>query len=91
MDGKSIAVEVRGDPTSLEGCDVLYLASGQETHRAKVTRSGVVVITDRAPEARRGHINFELVQGKARFRIDADRINGIGVSVSSQLMRVALQ
>jgi hypothetical protein len=68
-------------------CGILFVGAESRFLEASQAGAGVVVVGEENPAA---HINLVLVDGKVKFRIQQERLEAVGVKVSSKLMKLAL-
>jgi hypothetical protein len=70
------------------GCQIVWLGDGQVD--AVPADAPMLTVTDHADAARRGMIDFELVDGRVRFSVDQDAATAAGLTVSSKLLQIAV-
>ena len=86
-DSNKFNLEVLTSDTAKE-CEMLYVTGGQKSipkllaHTVIITDTTDVYSADQA-------ISFYIDKGKLRFEIDLEKMNNLGVSVSSELLKLA--
>lgn len=93
----SLPVEVDevgfGQGTSVQGCNVLFMARGQDTARGLMSAAAgqpILTVADRGGGTRGGVIDFVVRDGKVRFMIDRGLARRQGLELSSKLLSIAL-
>jgi hypothetical protein len=82
-----------GQGTSVQGCNVLFLARGQDTARGLMSAAAgqpILTVADRDGGTRGGVIDFVVRDGKVRFMIDRGLARRQGLELSSKLLSIAL-
>jgi hypothetical protein len=76
-----------------EGCAIMYMGGSRAQSTAQALRAvhgrPVLTVTDGGAGAR-GMVDFTLVEGKVRFRIDDQAASESGLKISSKLLRLAI-
>lgn len=94
IDGRPIVRLSPATPEAARACHILFLAR-VESERAErwvaaVRGAPVLVVGEsRAAWDRGAQINFVVDENRVRFDVNADAASGLGLSVSSKLLRVA--
>jgi len=95
IDGKKLAVRYLSSTGELNGCRILFLSSSEE-HRveailAEVGKRPILTVSD-IPDfvERGGEIEFVPVDEKIRFRVNLGAAEKAGLSLSSDLLKVAV-
>ncbi|MGN6496164.1 MAG: YfiR family protein [Tsuneonella sp.] len=82
-----------GQATSVQGCNVLFMARGQDTARGLMNAAAgqpILTVADRDGGTRGGVIDFVVRDGKVRFMIDRGLARRQGLELSSKLLSIAL-
>lgn len=93
LHGRTIVVRRIKVIERTSGCHLAYLGGGaQDQALALRTLAGapVLTITDQAPEAARGVIDFTLRDNRVRFQIDDAAAARHGLTISSKLLALAI-
>jgi hypothetical protein len=74
------------------GCQIMYLggAPGQSPEEALAAVHGTPVLTVTAGQGAPGIVDFALVQGRERYRIDDQGASENGLGISPKLLALAL-
>jgi hypothetical protein len=89
---RPIALRRLANVIDAPGCQILFISGKADVPEvlAAVRGMNILTVTDAAPSARAGIINFVLKDNRVRFEIDdaAASINGLGIS--SKLLSLAI-
>ncbi len=94
LDGRPVAMRYVGSPDDLAGCHVLVVSRSEErqlaTRLAQVRGRPILTVSD-IPDfvARGGMIELVHEGNRVRFLVDPARADAAGLSLSSDLLRVA--
>lgn len=76
-------------------CQVLFVGSDNDSVRdaalLAVRDKPVLTVTDAAPSAQRGVVNFVLLGDRVRFEIDLGQAARNGIAISSKLLSLAIE
>lgn len=95
IDGKSLAVRYLGSRDELNGCHILFVSDSEE-HRveailAELGKRPILTVSDIPDFADRGgDIEFLRVGEKIRFKVNLGAAERSGLSLSSDLLKVAV-
>ena len=94
LEGKSLKVKRISTPREAGGCRILFISSTEEHHLkeilATLDESCVLTVSDMPAFSRRGGmIQFVLEGDRVRFEINLTRAETAGLTLSSQLLKVA--
>jgi len=94
LGGKAILVKRVSKPQDALSCRVLYISSSEENRLiadfAALDKAGVLTVSDIPQFAQHGGmIQFVLDGNKIRFEVNLARAEGAGLSLSSELLKVA--
>lgn len=94
IQGRKLAVRRPGRVEDAGGCQILFISSSEDArlpHILEVVRgSSVLTVGEAERFARRGGmIKFRLEGGKVRFEINPDAAAQAGLTISSQLLKLA--
>ncbi len=95
LDGKNVVVRRISDPRGGADCHVVFVSASEESRLKSILdvldKQSVLTVSD-MPQflARGGMIQFVLAENRVRFEVNLDAAQRAGLSLSSQLLKVAL-
>ena len=95
IDGHPLEVRRVTRPEDVEGCSILFIEAAQKEHEGELLRAAAarpMLTVGDAPGFidRGGMIQFELVQHRVRFSVNLHAVAHGNLSMSSELLKVAL-
>ncbi|UEM23663.1 YfiR family protein [Skermanella mucosa] len=95
VDGRPVAIRRMMEPGDLQRCWIMFVghpyADGMERLAGDLQGQPILTVGDNPGFVRSGGmIGFILDDGRIRFEIDPDRISPAGLSISSQLLNLAV-
>lgn len=88
MGGHAVQVRHLATIDRNSGCEIALLGAGVAADALR--GAPVLTVTDGAPAAQRGMIDFRIVDGHVRFSIDQATATASGLTISSKLLQIAL-
>jgi len=85
--GRAVQVRHLDSVDRDSGCQIAFLADGVSSDA--IRGAPVLTVTDGAGAARRGMIDFTLVDGRVSFSIDQAAATAAGLTISSKLLQIA--
>jgi hypothetical protein len=94
IDGKAVSAKRVSKPQDAVGCRVLYISLSEDSRLKEVLaaldKAGVLTVSDIPLFAQRGGmIQFVQESNKVRFEVNLASAEGAGLSLSSELLKVA--
>lgn len=94
IDGKSVMAKRITKPQDVNSCRILFISSSEEGHLkedlAALDKTRVLTVSDIPRFSERGGmIGFILEGNRVRFDVNLDSAHGAGLTLSSELLRVA--
>jgi hypothetical protein len=94
IDGKSVAAKRIAKPQEVNSCRILFISSSEENHLkedlAALDKTRVLTVSDIPRFSERGGmIGFVLEGDRVRFDVNLDSAQGAGLTLSSELLKVA--
>lgn len=94
IDGKGIAIMRVAAGQDVSACRILFVAASEESKLSSILpeadKAGALTVSDAAAFADRGGMIQFVTEGRRiRFRVNAAAVEHAGLSLSSQLLRVA--
>lgn len=92
--GKAVVTKRISDPAQAAACQILFISSSEEARLGAIlealNKAAVVTVSD-MPQfmARGGMIQFVLEGNKVRFEVDLAAARSAGLTLSSELLKVA--
>lgn len=95
VQGKKVAAKRISKPQDAVDCRILFISSSEERQLkdilAGLGKSGVLTVSDLPEFSRRGGmIQFRTEEGRIRFEVNLQRTAQAGLTLSSQLLKVAV-
>lgn len=92
--GQSVAAKRISKPQEVNNCRILFISSSEESHLkeifAALDRSSVLTVSDIPRFSQRGGmIGFVLDGNRVRFDVNLASAQGVGLTLSSELLKVA--
>jgi hypothetical protein len=92
--GKSVAAKRITKPQDVDSCRILFISSSEESHLkedlAALDKTRVLTVSDIPRFSERGGmIGFILDGNRVRFDVNLDSAQGAGLTLSSELLKVA--
>lgn len=92
--GKSVMAKRIAKPQDVNSCRILFISSSEESHLkedlAALDKTRVLTVSDIPRFSERGGmIGFILEGNRVRFDVNLDSAHGAGLTLSSELLRVA--
>jgi hypothetical protein len=92
--GKSVMAKRIAKPQDVDSCRILFISSSEESHLkedlAALDKTRVLTVSDIPRFSERGGmIGFILEGNRVRFDVNLDSAHGAGLTLSSELLRVA--
>ena len=92
--GKSVMAKRITKPQDVDSCRILFISSSEENHLKEVLtaldKTRVLTVSDIPRFSERGGmIGFTLEGNRVRFDVNLDRTQGAGLTLSSELLKVA--
>ena len=96
IDGKQVRSRTISNLQEASSCNILFVSGSEEGRLPAILpaakRGGILTVSDIPHFAERGGmIEFVNQQDRIRFTINTDTIEGAGLSVSSELLKVAVK
>jgi hypothetical protein len=95
VDGRNLRAKSLNDVSQGEDCNILFLGASEDLHvqedLAVLHHAPVVTVSNDADFLQQGGIiQFAMIGGAVRFSVNLDAARRAGVTLSSQLLKVAL-
>ena len=94
INGRAIIVRKLARVDARSACNILYVGRGGEQTVREVSdileRRPVLIVTDEARGAERGHLHFVVAGNRVRFHIDDAAAKQSGLTISSRLLSLAV-
>lgn len=96
LDGRDIRVRNISNPPEAAHCRILFVSSSEESHLKPILvlarQASLLTVSDMHGFAERGGM-IELVnlEDRIRFQVNANAVNEAGLTVSSELLKVAVK
>lgn len=92
--GKPVAARRIKRAQDTAGCQVLFISRSEEKQVRKIlpslNKAGVLTVSDMPGFLDRdGMIQFTLMENRVRFEVNLDAVQGAGITLSSELLKVA--
>jgi hypothetical protein len=92
--GKPVTARRIGRTQDTAGCQVLFVSRSEEKQVRKIlpalSKAGLLTVSDMPGFLDRdGMIQFTLVGNRVRFEVNLDAVQGAGLTLSSELLKVA--
>lgn len=93
--GASLVARRIATPQEITGCQILFISGSEDSHLkdvlAVLDRTGVLTVSDIPHFSERGGmIQFVLTEGKVRFEVNVTNAENAGLTLSSDLLEVAV-
>jgi YfiR/HmsC-like len=94
IEGKPVIARRISRPQDAAGCQVLFISRSEEKQARKylqgLSKSGMLTVSDMSGFLdHEGMIQFTFVGNRVRFEVNLDSVRGAGLTLSSELLKVA--
>jgi hypothetical protein len=96
ISGKGVAAKRITKPQEVDSCRILFISSSEGAHLPEVLgaldKASVLTVSDIPQFSQRGGmIEFVLDGGRVRFAVNLSNAEGVGLNLSSELLKVAVK
>ena len=90
LGGRPIGVRTLGRSEVVDGCNVLYVAAADVRLLQRAQRKPILTVGDQADFCQLGGvINLRVIDRRVRFEVDLAQARQVGLTIDSQLLRLA--